>query len=464
MKYQIHNSKANARFIGSVCKWGALAILALFAVTAIPAMAHNPGLTLACGMVLPVARGMRFLDFDGRSSGGVMSTDVFQNKVLVGVEALKAKVDEGSARMNRLEDELIDLRSKNQSLQKSALSGLVKGETAQNDGVSDDCARMIGAIGMAKAIQKGHVLDNRESISRIVAEVLGKAALTTSDIPLPVSYSGEVVELVSKYGSARKHGTVFPLPTGVVKLPRLKTDTAFGLIAMSAALTQTSPQFEFVTFNAEKWGGMIVLPTEISEDGGVALGQFIARYAARQIARIEDLVFFAADGTATYDSLEGLTKSVVTDSKVVDLASTKTKYSDITMAKFRELRSVVDAPVLGSGKYYIHPTFEQVLNSFNTAGDKPYIANGIKGASFDGFGIEWVDVLPAYSTSNNASKVFALFGDLSYQYLGVRGPIRFDTSDAPGFANDQLYIRALERFTIGKMAAGSVGGLRTAAS
>ena len=64
----------------------------------------------------------------------------------------------------------------------------------------------------------------------------------------------------------------------------------------------------------------------------------------------------------------------------------------------------------------------------------------------------------------NAGKVFALFGDASYQYLGTRGMIRFDSSDAPGFATDQLYIRALERFTIGKMATGAVGGLKTAAA
>ncbi len=464
MKYKNHNSKANARFIGSVCKWGSLAILALFAVTAIPAMAHNPGLVLACGMILPVAKCHKFLDFDGRTGGGVMSPEVFQQKVLGGVEALQTKAKNSEEHMKRLEDELIELRGQNQSFRKAALSSVVKGDSSSNGGVSHDCARMLGAIGMAKAIQRGHVTDNRDAISRVVVDVLGKTALTTSDIPLPVSYSGEVVELVAQYGAARKFGTVFPLPSGVVKLPRLKTDTAFGLIAMSAAISQKSPQFEFVTFNAEKWGGMIVIPTEISEDGGVALGQFIARYAARQIARIEDTVFFAADGTGTYDSLEGLTTSVVTDSKVVELASTKTKYSDVTMAKFRELRSIVDSPVLGSGKYYLHPTFEQVLASFNTAGDKPYLANGIKGASFDGFGIEWVDVLPAYSASTNAAKVFALFGDLSYQYLGVRGPIRFDMSDIPGFANDQLYVRSLERFTIGKMAAGAVGGLKTAAS
>ena len=86
------------------------------------------------------------------------------------------------------------------------------------------------------------------------------------------------------------------------------------------------------------------------------------------------------------------------------------------------------------------------------------------GASLDGFPIRWVDVLPTYSTAVNASKVFMLFGDLSYQYLGVRGGVRFDTSVDAAFATDEILIRALERFTIGLMAVGAVAGLQAAAS
>lgn len=343
-------------------------------------------------------------------------------------------------------------------LSASARKAHLKGE------VSEECARFLGAIGISRGLLKGHIQDNVSRAKGLAEEVLGKAALTTTDIPLPTEFGSEVVELVYKFGQARKVGTVFPLPAGAVKLPKLTTDPVFGLIAMSAAIAQKSPQFDWVTFNAEKWGGLIILPNEIGEDSIVAVGQFIARYAARNMAKIEDVVFFTADGTATYDSLQGLTKSVDTDGKIVTMAATKTKYSDATLANLRALRATVDGAALASSKYYLHITFEQHLSGLNTAGDKPYIANGVNGASLDGFPIEWVDVLPPYSTAANVSSVFALFGDASYEYLGTRGGMRFDTSDAPGFANDQLYIRALERFTIGKMATGCMGGLKTAAS
>lgn len=397
----------------------------------------------------------------------------FQSTVLKGVEKLQkdstdlatkvAEIEKKGGDIEGLRKEFNDQRESLTSLQKSMLAARNVASRKAGE-VSEACARTIGAIAALRGINKGLVTEGVERLKGLVGEVLGKTALSTSDIPLPVDYSGEVVELVSAYGAARRFGTVFPLGAGTVKLPALGTDPAFGLIGISAGVTQKSPTISFVNFAASKWGGLVIIPNEIDEDSVVAIGQFIARYSARQMAKVEDTVFFTADGTSTYDSLSGLTKSVVTNSKTVSLASTKTKISDVTLAKLRELRTGVDAAALAAGAYYFHPSMEQALNGFNSSGDKPYIAAGIMGASLDGFPIRWVDVLPAYSTSASASTVFGLFGDVSYQYLGTRGGMRFDISDQAGFANDQLYVRALERFTIGLMATGAVAGISTAAS
>ena len=397
----------------------------------------------------------------------------FQSTVLKGVEKLQkdstdlaakvAEIEKKGGDIEGLRKEFNDQRESLTSMQKSLLAARNVASRKAGE-VSEACARTIGAIAALRGINKGLVTEGVERLKGLVGEVLGKTALSTSDIPLPVDYSGEVVELVGAYGAARRFGTVFPLGAGTVKLPALGTDPAFGLIGINAAVTQKSPTISFVNFAASKWGGLVIIPNEIDEDSVVAMGQFIARYSARQMAKIEDTVFFAADGTSTYDSLSGLTKSVVTNSKTVSLASTKTKISDVTLAKLRELRTAVDAAALATGAYYFHPSMEQALAGLNSSGDKPYTAAGIQGASLDGFPIRWVDVLPAYSTSASASTVFGLFGDVSYQYLGTRGGMRFDISDQAGFANDQLYVRALERFTIGLMATGAVAGITTAAS
>ncbi len=161
---------------------------------------------------------------------------------------------------------------------------------------------------------------NRESL---VARSLGvlrletRTALSSSDIPLPTQYSGEVVALVGMFGTARKYGTVFPLGAATVKLPKLKTDPTFGLLAQSTAITEKSPQTEWVTFTPEKFGGLVRMPNELDADSIVDLGRFIAEYAARQFAYSEDWNFWRSTGAASgvNGTAEGLTKSVATDSK-----------------------------------------------------------------------------------------------------------------------------------------------------
>ena len=348
--------------------------------------------------------------------------------------------------------------------------------------VSERCAEYLGAIAITLGEKTGKLEQleptlRRNILSRsesIFGAAVYRSSLTSSDIPLPTEYSGEVVQLVSQYGSARRYGTVLPLGAGTLKLPKLKTDPAFGLISPSGTVGQKSPQTEWVTFNAEKFGGLIQLPSEISEDSIVGIGQFIANYSARNIALVEDQVFFLNLDGSTYGAVKGLCGSTITNSKVTQMTTTKTHYSDATLANLRTLRTVPDAAALRVGAYYCHPTFEALFSSLNSSGDKPYNPQAqiqgnnaqpfLIGPTLDGFPIRWVDMMPAYSTSVNASKVFMLFGDLSYQYFTPRGQIRFDTSKEFAFDTDELAIRALERFTIGLMANGAVGGLETAAS
>src|SRR5437867_6048652 len=157
--------------------------------------------------------------------------------------------------------------------------------------VTDDCARQLTGIAIAARLRSGKQVENGDFLHGLAKDILGieiKTALSSTDIPLPTEYSGQVVELVSQFGAGRRYGTVYPLGTGTVKLPQLKTDPAFGLIAQSASVGEKSPQTAWVTFTAEKYGGLIRVPSELDADSILSIGQFIARYEARHIARIED--------------------------------------------------------------------------------------------------------------------------------------------------------------------------------
>jgi HK97 family phage major capsid protein len=398
-----------------------------------------------------------------------MEQDTIEN-IKSGLTEIKDGLTGLTSNIKSVQDDNVRLRSDLDALRRARLK-LDRSSLSVPGKVTDDCARFLGAIVLLTGERNGKLAHlgerQRDSILGESREILGlhqKAALTSADIPLPIEYGSEVAELVPIYGKARQYATVYPLGTGTTKLPRLKTSPAFGFIAQSAAVTEKSPQIEFVDFIAKKAGGLVRLPSEIDADSIVALGQFIARYAARETAKWEDTVLFTADGTATYESLKGVTKEAVDQGRITVMATTKTRISDSTLINFRALRSTVDTPALSVGAYYLHPSMEQHLCTFNASGDYPYNANAAQGATLDGFPIRWIDVLPPYSTTADPNKVFAVFGDLSFWYLGLRSGFSLDTSVDVFFATDEIAIRALERFTIGMMAIGAMGGLRTAAS
>ena len=248
-----------------------------------------------------------------------------------------------------------------------------------------------------------------------------------------------------------------------MKLPKLSTDPTFGFINMSGTVTEKSPQVSFVQFDAQKAGGLVRIPSEIDSDSIVPIGQFIARYGARNLARWEDSVFWNADGSGTYNTLVGVCKHADNQSHKVQLATGKTKPSDITLTDLRNLRAQINGAALGRAGYCLHPTMEALLCSFNTSTYVPYRAAGER-PTLEGFPIQWIPVLPVYDTSAHVSQYQATFGDLEYWYFGERGMVRVDVSNEVYFATDEIGVRFLERFVPKPMADDANAVLQLAAS
>ena len=132
-----------------------------------------------------------------------------------------------------------------------------------------------------------------------------------------------------------------------MKLPRLKTgEPQFGFIAMSGTVGEKVPQMEFITFTPGKAGGIIRIPSEIDADSIASIGQFVARYIAREMAVWEDTCLFLGDGTSTYNSIQGVGKQSTTDGNVLQLTAGNSSSDKITLANIRGLRTKVSGAVL----------------------------------------------------------------------------------------------------------------------
>ena len=342
--------------------------------------------------------------------------------------------------------------------------------------VSDDCARHLAAqfIAHCERSDKLEALcslpaqrDTLVDFARQALNLTTRTALGANEIPFPTEFGGELRELISEFGVVRRRMAPYPIGMGVARPARMGTRPAFGSIAMSAAFTEKSPTVTFASLESHKLGGIVRLPREIDEQSVVAMGQFLARYGAVEFARIEDLWGFLADGGSTYESIKGIVQVADDNGRTVTLASTKTKPSDATLDDFRALRRSVSKAALNGrlSAYYLDSTWETRLPAFRTAGEPNVYQRLPDGtATLDGYPIVWTDVLQPYDTGAAAGKCIAVFGALSFWWMGEHGTPRIDTSEHVWFANDQLAVRFIEEIDFDFCASDATAALMTADS
>ncbi|MCX6924553.1 MAG: phage major capsid protein [Verrucomicrobia bacterium] len=410
-------------------------------------------------------------------------------QILMGMKSYSSLFESLPARLNSLEKDNNSMRADLNRYKKAGLAGLAGGGygvrwVGNVPFVSDECAKALTSVFVLQCGQIDGALEHvvgdasaRERIKGYAAANLGietRTAMSGTEIPLPTVYVPQVVELVWKYGQARQYATVFPLGAGTVKLPRLKAgedDFGYfgaGTAGMSQSITEKRVTAELVTFTANKGGGMIRIPYELEEDTFIPIGQFLARYIARQLAKLEDKTLFLADGTASYASQTGVGPYCAANpTYLLQLAGGKTKPSDATLADLRNLRGKVSAALLSGGfdaAYYINPTFEPMLRGFNQYPNFIIYENVNGKPTFDGWPVRWVGVTQPFLTVAAASTFIAFFGDLSYWYLGERGAPRVEISKEVFFATDELAMRALERIDVEAMGIDAMAALQTAAA
>jgi HK97 family phage major capsid protein len=398
--------------------------------------------------------------------------------ILNDVQSNWSQIKSLPAALRSLQDETSTLKTQLTDTRRLALrtSPLSPQPPRRSGAVSDLCARNLAAIFIHHCDRSGKLealasqTAQRDSLITFARESLGlttRAALSTTDIPLPIEYGGEIRELISDFGVVRRRMSPYPIGMGTSRPARMGTRPAFGSIAISAAFAEKSPTVTFASLESHKIGGIVRLPREIDEQSIVTMGQFLARYGAIEFARAEDNWGFLADGSATYETVKGIVQIARDNSKTVTLASTKTKPSDATLADFRSLRTKVNKAALNGrlSAYYLDSTWETQLPTFKTTAE-PNVYQRLPDGSaiLDGYPIVWTDVLSPFSTSASADAPIAVFGALSFWWMGEHGSPRLDTSEHVFFANDQLAVRFIEEIDFDYAAVDATAALLTAAS
>jgi HK97 family phage major capsid protein len=366
-----------------------------------------------------------------------------------------------------------------EQIQHSLTTGYAAPTVRQPGTVSEGCATAIAAHLIQQYAKAGRL----EALSSVPAQrdalmtfatnhlsITTRTALSTTDVPLPIQYAGEIRELISEYGVARRRMMRYPIGLGTAKPARMGARPAFSSIAINTGFPEKSPTINFASLESHKVGGIVRLPREIDEQSIVSMGHFLARYGAIEFARCEDDWAFKADGGVNYENVKGIiqvAKDATPSARTVVLAAGKTKPSDATLDDFRAVRRMVNKAALNGrlSAYYMDTTWETRLSAFKTQ-QEPNVYQRLPDgtAILDGYPIVWTDVLEPYGTAAAADKCLAVFGALSFWWMGEHGTPRIDTSDQVWFANDQLAVRFIEEIDFDYCAIDATAALLTAAS
>src|SRR4051794_600101 len=124
------------------------------------------------------------------------------------------------ASVKSVQDDTADLQQQVADLRRQHLRARLAPQLRAPGVVSDDCARHLSAHFVAHCERSGKLEalaslpSQREALMAFACNSLGlttRSALTTTDIPLPVEYGGEIRELISSFGVVRRQMAPYPI-------------------------------------------------------------------------------------------------------------------------------------------------------------------------------------------------------------------------------------------------------------
>lgn len=442
VKYSKHNSKANARFIGSVCKWGALAILAFVAVTAIPAMAtnHQAAALAMIGMTIPLGLSRRgpLMDFDGRSGGGKTAEERFFSEMLASVKDIKRGQSDFESRMENVTLAMAGHQPNwRRSMAAQAISKL------QNDEVRNLSFNLM-------------IRELFRSVTQIrdAGAVVGKRlqrALGTGTSPGSSYVSEGILEQV--YDALAMYGAwstldVIPVQKGSYKVP---VKTARPLAAWIDEGTQI-PDDENAdgsapTLYIKTAAALVNVSRQLLEDAEVDLTQNVMLDLMESISERLDWSFFRADGTD--DTTDGGFSGIFHSGTPAVAADGGTTVEALDYTDFVRCLTTVKPAVLNrSARWWIHPTILARIcaikdlagrSIFLPAGDLP--SPGAIG-SILGYPVSLGFIAPS---TNTASQPVAAFGDPKAYAVGLRQDISVEASEQAKWDTFQVSFRGVVR-------------------
>lgn len=280
---------------------------------------------------------------------------------------------------------------------------------------------------------------------------------------VPEEFEADLIILREKFGIFRKFAKISKMKSDTKSVPRRTGGVTAYPIGEGATITTSDKGWDRVGLTARKWGVLCVYTSELDEDAAIDIGDDLAEEIAYAFSKKEDDCGFNGDGTSAYHGIVGVrgkfaaliaqTAGGNTYPSVAGLtvAGATGGWSAFTLADFNfMIGTLPEFADTEFAAWYCHKKFyNSVMERLMLAAGgvtAAEVAAGRRQPIFMGYPVHVSQIMPNATAAN---QIPCVFGDLGMGSLfGDRRMTTIALSNAPGFANDEMYIRGTERFDI----------------
>jgi HK97 family phage major capsid protein len=262
-----------------------------------------------------------------------------------------------------------------------------------------------------------------------------------------------IIDLRETYGMFRANARKNPMSSDHTWIPRRVGGVTAYFVGESGEITASDKEWNQVELTAKKLAALTRMSTELSEDAIINIADDLADEMAWAFAKKEDECGLDGDGTSTYGGMIGIRTRFVdgnhTAGQTAGVSPFTTWAGGTLAAELTPLMALLPAYALPRAKWYISsPGKIGLLDAVALAAGGNTTREIASGAQpqFGGYPIVVSAAMPAAPTN---ATVAVLFGDLTMSStLGDRRGITISVSTDRYFENDQIGIKATERFCV----------------